>query len=213
MPNKILLLNGAPGCGKDTVAHIINELAGLQTVIEKFALPLKMTAGTLHAVSPTEFFEKYDTPEEKDKPQDAFFGKTPREVQIAISEDLLKPLHGKDVFGKLMLARLKDVPSHVDVIISDSGFKEEAETLVEAYGAYKIELWQITPYGKDFSNDSRSIVDLSEHGVKTVVVSNDGTIEQLIDKVSELYMEFRKELPHALAGDPIEMQTFGEIED
>ena len=170
-PQKIILLNGPPRSGKDTMAELIATQKYFCKV-EKFAKPIKLAVAAIFFGGDYERFAFFDTAEMKDVPHEVFLGKTCREVQIAVSESFLKPFYqDKHVFGKLLVSRLTQ-GGPPTVLVSDSGFREEAEELVNKFGADKIKLVRIKREGYTYAGDSRSYIDLSDLGVDTLEVEN-----------------------------------------
>jgi hypothetical protein len=160
---KLLLLNGPPGCGKDEVAKIATK-CGYQFTHLKFSAPLKEATCAL--------LGKTEEQLELEKRSDPRI----RKVQIALSEDVIKPLYGKAYFGHFLGNAL---PPHGNVIVSDSGFNEEATALRQTLGdreiTYRAELWHIYRPGCSFKGDSRSWVS----GIpRTRQLENDGSLEQ-----------------------------------
>ena len=201
---RIILLNGPPRCGKDTVSAILKEHSPSFVHQEKFALPMKIVTPLVYSVTLSHWKEHLDTAENKDLACSEFFGKTPREVQIALSEEYLKPLHGKTIFGKLLSRRLNMVLGGMldCVVISDSGFLEEALEVINTFGAENIQLWRIHREGCDFSKDSRNYIQLKEHGVEEYLVPNHGSLDDLRDIVVPLYEAHV--LPRDGSGDELE---------
>lgn len=181
-----ILLNGPPGAGKDLGAAIIaaNLIPAEKLAVkaEKFANPIK---GILYAAEQEMFslsshglFRELDSSREtKAQPRQEYFGKSCREVQIAISEQFMKPVFGEDIFGHLMVRRLEDAVIGIDgrtpvVVISDSGFEAEAKVLMAHYGADRLLLVKLSREGCNFTGDSRGYIDLEKYGVTSVEVVN-----------------------------------------
>lgn len=182
---KIILFNGPPRSGKDTLAAMLQgELSAskamLFTSVEKFAAPLKRTACSIYCNGNTQEWYKYDSAELKDTPSDNFFGKTPREVQIAISEQYMKPVHGEAVFGKMLVKNIKRAlvtaegtkPPYDGFLISDSGFRQEAEELIKEFGAENVILVRLVREGFTYEGDSRDYINLDDLGVVTYDITN-----------------------------------------
>ena len=173
---KIILLNGPPRCGKDYAGNL---LTGPGARVAKFAHVLKERTHAAYSIlhrgqpAPHDWFETT-----KDEPCGEFLGRTPREAYIAFSEQFMKPLHGVDIFGRLLLAELA---KHEDdlVIVTDSGFREEAEVLVKHYGAHNVRHVRLHREGRTFSGDSRGYIDLTDLGVDPIDVDNNSTGEEL----------------------------------
>lgn len=155
----VIVLNGPPRCGKDTLSGMLAAEFG--AVELKFAAILKRMvhqAFGLHDV-PVDHFEAV-----KDQPQDTFFGRTPREAYIAFSETFIKPLYGQKFFGT-ELARQIAGSGAERFVVSDGGFPAEMEPL---YEVARVELVHVKRPGCDFSNDSRDWLphpDLELHNV------------------------------------------------
>ncbi|CAK9074178.1 Uncharacterized protein SCF082_LOCUS36164 [Durusdinium trenchii] len=162
----------------DTAAKFIARGHGTRFTT-KFAKALKEAAHRLYGIPAVHFaFE-----EVKDEPQDIFFGKTPREAYIALSETFFKPLHGQSIFGSLILKEIAfaaQQPEGYNVcVISDCGFREEIEPVVAALGADNVILVRLHRDGCDFEGDSRSYIDLDDLGVRTLDIENNGTTDEL----------------------------------
>lgn len=146
----ILLLNGPPRCGKDTIGRILWR-ALPSIVLCKFADPI------------IDFMLKnYGIPMDhrdgKDEPNERLFGKTPRQVAIAYSEAFCKPLWGVDYFGKVAAEKVNRISKSFHVFaFTDSGFSHEAEALLDrCEGEVRALQIKITRPGTTFQMDSRS---------------------------------------------------------
>ena len=192
---KILLLNGPPRSGKDTAGEELAEImarSGVNARVFKFAHALKIaTHGTFFgllgvlgrdrelACDPAAFEE------EKDEPSEIFFGKTPREAYIAVSELLCKPLYGKEFFGEVLARQISDGAQtegepYLDVaIVTDSGFASEARPLIRKFGKENVGLIRISRDGCSFDGDSRSSIFLPELGDRQADVENDSSAYDL----------------------------------
>lgn len=197
---KILLLNGPPRSGKDTIAQILQKRASSSIHLEKFALPIKTCVPLAFSIDRETWNNELDTASNKDLPNDLFYGETPRDVQISFSEDWLKPLCGKDIFGKLALRRLEWICTRGfgTVIFSDSGFAPEAQVLIDRFGAEAIQLWRINREGCNYKGDSRGYINLD--GVRTYDVPNNGSLNDLRDLIEPLFDAFT--LPREQIEDP-----------
>jgi hypothetical protein len=102
----------------------------------------------------------------------------------------MKPRYGEDIFGRLFLRELVKMRANGDriALVTDSGFQQEAETVIEAVGAANVLLLQVhaTKRGCTFAHDSRSYITLS--GVETWKIHNDqeGEIADYLDRVTRL---------------------------
>ena len=178
----IVFLNGPPKSGKDYAGRAILSLfPGARTA--KFSRILKERTHGLYGIYdngrpvPHDWFEDC-----KDEPAKEFLGLTPRHAYISVSEGYLKPKHGESVLGELLVQELLSHSAPL-VAVTDSGFVQEAEKVVEHFGAARCKLVQLHRKECSFDNDSRGYVDLSHMGVPPIEVHNDGTsdfIEELI---------------------------------
>jgi len=163
---KIILFNGPPKSGKDFGAQYV-EANFEGAILNKFAKVLKERTHALYGFHwrTHDYYEDCKNDSHKD-----FLGLSPRQAYINVSETYFKPTHGEKVFG-ILLAQELDKSEWDLVAISDSGFKGEAEVLIDKYGAENITLIRVHREGCDFSKDSRSHIVLP---VKTFDIRNHG---------------------------------------
>ena len=176
----IFLLNGPPSAGKDTAATYLNDqlYTNFETQIVKFATPLKKGAAAIYLGGDDEEFAKHDLPWEKNIAKDIFLGKSAREVQIALSEIYMKKFHDDpQVFGKILAETIRrEFAKGTSVFfVSDSGFRPEAEALVEAFTCHRVNLIRIHRPGYTFDGDSRSYIELKDLNVREADIYNEGT--------------------------------------
>ena len=200
-PMLVVLLNGPPKSGKDTIADALVQSVGpLWSANYKLSSVLKATAKAMFSLSDTQY-KALERPENKDKKGTAksygvLTNKSWREVLISLSEDYIKPTYGKDFFGCAAAKALNTFSSsgYSHVFISDSGFREEAETLVTMCPTCNFTLVRLHRAGTNFSNDSRSYwpnqTQVETHAVplmNEIAVFNEGTVDQaVIDILSQL---------------------------
>lgn len=172
---RILLLNGPPRCGKDTLGKLVRSYYP-HVSLASFAEPLKRMAWRMGGVP----YSRTLAEQVKDQPQECFWGKTPRETYIAISEMLCKPFFGQGFFGTLAVEDLKrrQELGEGPFLFTDSGFVAETEPLVKEFGARNVRLLHMERAGCNFLSDSRSWIDVP--GVWREKIRNDGSKEQLI---------------------------------
>lgn len=125
----------------------------------KFAGPLKMAVHTLLGIpQSTEFFEKEFGNEWKERESNLFFGKTPRQEYIALSEEYAKLRYGSQLFGKVAVRRMMYSNMQNTFIFSDSGFADEAVPVINHCKVENVLLIELERDGCNFSNDSRSYI-------------------------------------------------------
>lgn len=159
---RILLLNGPPRSGKDTIAGLLgagttNE-SGKTICNVKFADPLYRYLRTMYNL-PMDYCEKH-----KDKPHTVFGGLTIRQHIIDFSEEFLKPTFGQDIYGRVVARRIKNHYKMNDTIIcTDTGFIDEVNGLIAELDwmdiQFKIKMIHLMRDQKTFYNDSRDYVD------------------------------------------------------
>lgn len=184
----IILLNAPPGAGKDTVGMLLARNIVGRCAVVKFAQPLKEAARFLYCDNDHATFNDYDYYQDrKNEKCDQFYGRSCREVQIGISELLFKPLHGEDIFGKILARTIKKLKEEKGVehfIVTDSGFAPEAEVLVKEFGASEIFLARLHRQGYTYEGDSRSYINLDHLGVRTADIPNvEGHPEQTCNSI------------------------------
>lgn len=188
---RIVFINGAPRSGKDSAGRLITGATRFGPCISvKFAAVVKERCHAIYQImnglgtpAPHDYFEDV-----KDRPSRRFFGQTPRECYKAFSERYMKPLHGKDIFGKFLLRELQKaegMPGRPElVLITDSGFREEAVPIVNWFGPLNCTLLRLHRQGYTYEKDSRGLIDLSDLGVLTVDVNSpDGDMEGLLENI------------------------------
>lgn len=186
---KIILLNGPPRSGKDTVGRMLVRMLAHNgealAFAYKFATELKDMTHRLfatHTADP-EAFESV-----KDRPSDKFMGLSPRKAYIAVSERLMKPMLGDEIFGRLLADRLQTdwgfTQRPIYFPITDSGFESEARVLVDRFGAGNVLLVRIHRPGTSFDGDSRSYINVP--GVHAIELHNGGTLADLERAVQPL---------------------------
>lgn len=200
---KIILFNGPPGSGKDTLVKLFIEL--VQDVFHyKMAYPLKDSChkmlglqGTLEdlehlkefpiSISVIDNFARQNADGELHKSIKLEGNEMSlRQFYIHLSENFMKPTFGDNVFGELAVSHIKAVSNRY-VGISDCGFAKEIEPLIREFGVENFILVRVHREGKDFSRDSRSYISLE--GVKTYDVQNNGTIYDLQNKLADILRE------------------------
>ncbi len=165
----IILLNGPPRCGKDTIARFLVEEFG--ATHEKFAAPIITAAAALYDFYPSDYDEL--------KTRDSA-GFNVREATIALGEETKTRTHHAGWFGCLLGRRLRETPASL-IVVSDLGFYAELRALEDAIKASGDELhvWTIHRTGCTFATDSRNWVG---HDSVTVF-DNNGDLRLLNEKV------------------------------
>lgn len=171
----IVLINAPKRAGKDYTAQVLGEYHYTNPL--KFATPMYEAIPALFQIPHDEWAELYES--HKEEPSDLLMGMSPREAMIWVSEDVMKPKFGDDVFGKIAAKAVDCTPEDVEFItFSDSGFASEAKVLVDQYGAENVYLVRIYADGCDFVGDSRGLIAPDDIGITQdhyIEVYNDKT--------------------------------------
>ena len=153
---RVIVLNGPPGTGKDTIANYLHEIhhnwfhARIKGVLFKQAVEIS-------GISPEEWFDRYNTEGAKELPWIRLGGLSQREFLIKISEEWVKPVFGKTFYGSRAAEDTMQIISQgVDVVFSDGGFQEEFNEIRDTVGPENILLVRLHRDGHTFDNDSRS---------------------------------------------------------
>jgi len=178
---KIVLLNGPPKCGKDTVVRELVPYIKFQHL--KFAMPIKRAVAGLLDIGEGALESYKDIQSTVLQRRDTGtkeYRDTPRQLLIALSEELLKPRYGDDFFGKVFWQHAKNSASDL-IIASDCGFESEVTRVVANAGKNNCLLIRAHRVGTSFDGDSRSF--LRDDICTTWDVNNNSTIHEFTMKV------------------------------
>lgn len=159
MPKFCIILNGPPGSGKDTLCKLILPYITAQHIEFKTVL-YKETLKYFNLAS--KYTVHFIDRSLKDTPSPYFEGLTPREALIHVSEEIIKPLYGKDYFGKIVAKEVEEGFGVVN-IFTDGGFEAEVEELKKVS---RVLIVQLHKEGLDFSKDSRNYLENGDEVVK-----------------------------------------------
>jgi len=189
MRKNVILLNGPPGSGKDTIADLIVSSHKAEHL--RFKTKLYEITALLNNID-LETFIKYATDRETKESLVLDRGLTPRALLIEASENVIKPYYGEDYFGIVVGETIRD--SYSDLfVISDGGFVDELIALIDAAELtgddINITVIKLFRDGCTFDNDSREYLPeevLSKYGITALYVYNKVTIEELEKYVNML---------------------------
>ena len=110
-----------------------------------------------------------------------------REALIFVSETVVKPVKGKDYYGKKLVEKIED-SSERFYFVSDGGMKEEASSVADK--GYNVIIAQLMRSGATFEGDSRSLLnkdDFKEYSnIKFCQIDNNGSLDDLYNSIVDL---------------------------
>lgn len=187
---KAIILNAAKGVGKDVGADYIADVFDSEDFLvgrKSFKSVLNNIVKAIYGISDRRW-KTLTSRENKELPSACLNGKSSRQVQIEVSEQVIKPFYGKDFFGK---ATAKEMYCDLEVF-SDGGFVEEITPLIERLGEDNILVIRVHREGYDFSGDSRSF--LPDDIVPNVIdVDNNGSLGEYFEKLEKVVGEWLNE--------------------
>lgn len=183
----LILINGMPRSGKDTVGAIVSYVFGASKV--KMTDPIDAAFKNLFGLEDWQFSMLREEFKEAPLPiGDIDHGVSLRDFYIRFSEDFMKPLMGDGIFGHLAAKRTHELLQLGNVVVTDCGFNREAQALLDEVGE-DFEVWGITVERDGCSWDSREPVDFWALEVPSIVIENNGTVEELEQIVVEVCQE------------------------
>ncbi len=147
---KIILLNAAPRAGKDTLANFLEMSEGIKHY--KYAKKVRDVASILYPK--INFWDESI----KDLPQESLSFQTPREILIKVGTKAVRNFVSQTAWVDALADEIENDNENV-VVISDCGYQNEVDVMVDRFGANNVLLIQIYRDGLTFEGDSRSYVD------------------------------------------------------
>lgn len=163
-----VVLNGPPGCGKDTIANLI--VKGSDFRKHQFKDALYAHTAKHFEIDLDKFIHFASDRVLKDSESLAGLGgRTPRQALIHVSEEIYKPRYGNDYFGKVEVNRVETLCGHMDgdvnVIYPDGGFADELLCIDSCYDG--VVIIRLHRDGFSFEGDSRSYIHLPDTDKRT----------------------------------------------
>lgn len=129
---RLVVFNGPPRSGKDTAARMLLERWDGHGTCELFPLAREIKERTHALYGLGEINYRYFE-DRKDRPAQEFYGLSPRRAYVEVAT-LLRGLHGRDFFGRLLLDRIQRNVSRPGkpmgcIVIPDAGTYEEVTTV------------------------------------------------------------------------------------
>lgn len=203
----IIIFNGPPGTGKDEACLFLRKEKKFTHIEFKDALFDETCK--YFSVDKSWFMNGYGDRAIKERVEPILQNMSRRNALIHVSENVIKPLYGKDFFGRKVAEKLEE---GLDYCSSDGGFKEEIIPIINKVGTNNICLVQLTREGCDFSTDSRRYLNgnlieefvisketpiVKSHilpekfSIKTYRIHNNGSVKQLHETIERIYEKER----------------------
>lgn len=145
----IIIFNGPPGSGKDEAAAWFKRRGFAHLNFKHFLFKETIKEFDVDTIW---FMDGFNNRTIKERPEDELRGMSRREAMIHVSEDIIKPKYGKSYFGD-QVAEQVDIGE--EYVISDGGFVEELQPIIEKIGEENIILVQLVREECSYQNDSR----------------------------------------------------------
>lgn len=189
MQSKAIILNAPPLSGKDVAAsHLVRVFGGHH---KEFKSMLFKATKAAYGV-PDDVWDNLYQRETKELPSYYLVnnGKpiSPRQAMINTSEEVVKPLFGRDAFGVALASDLGEGFN----FISDGGFASEVVPLVDKLGAENVLVIRVHREGCSFENDSRNYLEYCdvEPGVTIRTLDNDTTLTDYFNKLEGIIKDW-----------------------
>lgn len=198
----IVIFNGPPGSGKDEAAAWLGRRGFAHLSFKHYLFRETIAEFDVDTVW---FMDGFNNRAMKELPEEDLRGMSRRQAMIYTSEDVIKPKYGKSYFGDQVASQLEEDEKYV---ISDGGFVEEIQPLIDKVGAENMLLVQLVREGCSYRSDSRryfngqligrfvagglshmeeEYVLETELPIPTYRIYNNGTIEQFHNALENIY--------------------------
>lgn len=155
MTARIVVINGPPHCGKDTLGQFC-ALSYKKVINTKMAESLKLGAHALMGLEDAGV-DRYEI--EKDEPTPDFFNMTPREFYIKLAENFVKQHCGDEAFGYIWLRKNRFFMKMAKLlVITDCGFDKELQPILRHADTDEMCLIRLHRDGTDYIKDSRGYI-------------------------------------------------------
>lgn len=187
MSNKtVIILNGPPGSGKDTIADFI--AAEFYADHLRFKTKLYAITALINNIE-LDTFMKYASDQDAKDSVKLARGLTARQLLIETSENVIKPYYGKEYFGNDVGDSILKSDKSL-FVLSDGGFPEELISMIGAGQLNHSDVVIVKLYrnGCSFDNDSRSYFDesLLHKDTKVITFVNNLELYPMYDAIKQL---------------------------
>ena len=177
MTTKIVLLNGAPSSGKDTLANYLRNSD--EFLHWKYANKVRENAQL--------FYPQINWWDDciKDTHLDALKGRTPRQILIKIGL-MARTEIDVNIWVDALANEIEEYQAGLGIdntfVISDCGFQNEVDVMVDRFGIENVLLVRIYREGYTFENDSRNYVTIQGDWWET---HNNNDINSFLDESAD----------------------------
>lgn len=191
---KLIVANGPPRSGKDTVIAMLKEklrLDGRPVIDLSYKWVLCKGVAERYGISALAVWEINADTDIKDDPLDLFGGKSVRQALIYESEEVIKKEYGADGVAIKAFEDIREehglVPRNAVFFNPDGGFEGELKRFLEFFGVNEADAFVIQMHrnGITFQGDSRGYISNPN-----LIVQNDGTLEELEETVLPVLQKF-----------------------
>lgn len=175
MSKKIIAIVGKKGSGKDTIGNIIKELDP-EFQQYSFAMPIKKVITDVFGVPDSQLEDRVG----KETPIEKWYNKSPRDLMKDVG-DAFKEKINKNIWIDILFDTIKDKEK---VVITDLRFKNEYNKCREK-GVFIIKVVRLEINSSDTHISETELDDIPDSKFDAVIV-NDGSLEQLKDRVNRL---------------------------
>lgn len=181
-----IMINGPPGCGKDTAAARLMELfsaEGEDTLHYAFKDPLIDIVVRFYNVDRA-IWDLWYTREGKEIPREQLGGRSCRGALIFVAQEVLKPEFGDDCIANLYI---KKCAQHTPTVVvnSDLGFNIELQVCARVFT--HIIVVRLSRTGTDYSDDSRGYVNVQSLNIQYIDIDNNDGLGAFIEKINAFY--------------------------
>ena len=192
----IIVFNAPPNSGKDvSCEYLVKNYGAYHTYFKKRLYEVAAMVANV----PLAYMRLVASDRKFKEVPDYNFGingndVSPRQWLIHVSENIVKPLLGKEYFGDCLSNEIRSVKNDL-VVVSDGGFQEELLALQYSPDypfdrtIPRIHVVQLTRQGCSFNNDSRRYFDaeyLSVNHITCSVIANEGTLDDLYMQLDDV---------------------------
>lgn len=171
---QFVFLNGPARSGKSTIARALAEQDKNLSVCS-FAEPIRMALlSTFHPEQMTQGIDLRDGAVKASLIPGT--GVTYRQWMVAYSEQFMKPLFGKQIFGDLAKRFVEDLTMYYDrFVFDDARFEDEIRPFANAFGGQNILIVRVERSGASWSNEPSGSDLTKVIGVHHAAIVNNGT--------------------------------------